>query len=73
VDILTSFVSNFSRLKDISDLEYRVLYFSSMEKTHIETETNIMGKECVLYMQQYDNLQTRTIATAPLLSVSLRA
>jgi len=53
VDISTSVVSNYSRFKDILDLEYRVLYF--MEKTHIEIETNmIMGKE--LYMQQYDNL-----------------
>jgi len=61
VDILTWFVSNFSRFKDIFDLEYRVLYFSIMEKTHIEIETYIMGKECVLYMQP------------PLLSVSRRA
>ena len=38
---------------------YRVLYFSIMEKTHIEIETNIMGKECVLYMQPYDNLPPR--------------
>jgi len=52
-------VSNFSRFKDILDLEYRVLYFSIMEKTHIEIETNIMGKECVLYMQPYDNLPPR--------------
>ena len=59
MDILTWFVSNFSRFKDILDLEYRVLYFSIMEKTHIEIETNIMGKECVLYMQQYDNLPPR--------------
>ena len=27
-----------------------------MEKTHIEMETNIMGKMCILYMQPYDNL-----------------
>ena len=26
------------------------VYFSIMEKTHIEIETNIMGKECVLYI-----------------------
>jgi len=38
-----SFVSNFSPFKDILDLEYRVLYFSSMEKTQTEIETNIMG------------------------------
>jgi len=25
-----------------------------LEKTHIEIETNIMGKECVLYVQPYD-------------------
>jgi len=56
VDILTWFVNNFSRFKDILDLEYRVLYFSIMGKTHIEIETNVMGKECVLYMQPYDNL-----------------
>ena len=49
-------VSNFSRFKDILDLEYRVLYFSIMEKTHIEIETNIMGKKGVLYMQPYNNL-----------------
>ena len=30
-----------------------------MEKTYIEIETNIMGKECVLYMQPYDNLPPR--------------
>jgi len=66
-------LSNFSRLKDILDLEYRVLYFSIMEKTHIEIETNTMGKECILYMHPYDNLQPRTTATAPLLSVSRRA
>ena len=34
-------MSNFFRYKDILDLEYRVLYFSIMEKTHIEIETNI--------------------------------
>ena len=44
-DILTSFVSNFSQFKDILDLEYTVLYFSIMEKTHIGIETNIMGKK----------------------------
>jgi len=44
-----------------------------MEKTHIEIETNTMGKECILYMHPYDNLQPRTTATAPLLSVSRRA
>jgi len=38
-----------------------------MKKTHIEIETNIMGEECVLYMQPYDNLRL------PLLSVSQRA
>jgi len=27
-----------------------------MEKTHIEIETNIIGKKCALYMQPYDNL-----------------
>ena len=48
VDILTLFVSNFSRFKDILDLEYRVLYFSIMEKTHIET--NIMGKMGASYI-----------------------
>ena len=68
MDILTWFVSNFSRFKDILDLEYRVLYFSIMEKTHIEIETNIMGKECVLYMQPYDNLPPRL---PPMLSVRL--
>ena len=47
---MTWLVSNFSRFKDILDLEYRVLYFSIMEKTHIEIETNVIGKECVLYM-----------------------
>ena len=36
-----------------------------MEKTHIELETNIMGKECVLYMQPYYNLPPRTTVTAP--------
>ena len=36
-----------------------------MEKTHIEIETNIMGKECVLYMQPYDNQPPWTTATAP--------
>ena len=41
-------MSKFFRFKDILDLEYRVLYFSIMEKTHLEIETNIMGKECVL-------------------------
>jgi len=50
VDILTWFVNNFSQFKDILDLEYRVLYFSIMEKKHIEIETNIMGKRWVLYM-----------------------
>jgi len=33
VDILTSFVSNFSQFEDILDLEYRVLYFRIMEIT----------------------------------------
>ena len=65
MDILTSFGSNFSRFKDILDLEYRVLYFSSMEKTHIEIESNIMGKKCIVYMQPYDNLPPRITATAP--------
>ena len=32
------------------DLEYRVLYFSIMEKTHIEIETNIMGKVSASYI-----------------------
>ena len=59
-----------SRFKDVSDLEYRVLYFSIMKKTHIEIETNIMGKECVLYMQPYDNLPLQINTTVPLLSVS---
>ena len=36
-----------------------------MEKTHIEIDNNILGKECVLYMQPYDNLPPRTTATAP--------
>ena len=72
-DILTSFMSNFSQFKDILDLEYRVLYFSIMEKTHIGIETNIMGKKCVLYMQPYDNLPPQITAIAPLLSDSRRA
>ena len=45
VDILTSFVSNFSQFKDSLDLEYKILYFSIMEKTHIKIETNIMGEK----------------------------
>ena len=49
-------MSNFSRFKDI--LEYMVLYFSIIEKTHIEIE-------CILYMQPDDNLPPRTTATAP--------
>ena len=65
VDILTSFVSNFSQFKDSLDLEYKILYFSIMEKTHIKIETNIMGKRCVLYMQPYDNLPPMITATAP--------
>jgi len=33
-----------------------------LEKTHIEIETNIMGKECVLYcMQRFDNLPSRLL------------
>ena len=58
-------VSNFSRFKDILDLEYRVLYFSIMEKTHIEIVTNIMGKECVLYMQPYNNLPRGPLQLPP--------
>ena len=34
-----------------------------MEKTHIEIETNIMGKKCILYMQQYDKLPPRITVT----------
>ena len=34
----------FLSIKDVSDLEYRVLYFSIMKKTHIEIETNILAK-----------------------------
>ena len=48
----------------ILDLEYRVLYFSIMEKTHIEIETNIMGEECLLYMQPYNYLPSRINVTA---------
>ena len=36
-----------------------------MEKTHIEIETNIMVKECVLYMQPYDNLPPRLPPCCP--------
>ena len=36
-----------------------------MEKTHIEIESNIMGKKCIVYMQSYDNLPPRITATAP--------
>jgi len=49
----------------ILDLEYRVLYFSIMEKTHIEIVTNIMGKECVLYMQPYNNLPRGPLQLPP--------
>jgi len=49
----------------ILDLEYRVLYFSIMEKTHIEIVTNIMGKECVLYMQPYNNLPSVPLQLPP--------
>jgi len=38
-----------------------------MEKTHLDMETNIMGKKGVLYMQPYDH------SDCPLLSVSRRA
>jgi len=58
-------MSNFSRFKDILELNIGFQSFSNMEKTHIEIETNILGKKWVLYMQPYDNL--------PLLSVSRRA
>ena len=50
MDILTWFVSNFSRFKDVLDLEYRVLYFSIMEKTHIKIETNIMVGKSASYI-----------------------
>jgi len=43
VDILTSFVSNSSGFKDILNLDIGFQSFSSMEKTHIEIETNNMG------------------------------
>jgi len=45
MDISALFMSNFSRFKDILDLEYtcRVLCFSIMGKTHIEIET-LWGK-----------------------------
>ena len=37
-----------------------------MKKTHIDIETNIMAKECDLYMQPYDNQPQRTTATVRL-------
>ena len=40
----TSFVSIFCQFKDILNLEYRVLYFS----THIEIVTNIATAPCLL-------------------------
>jgi len=36
-----------------------------MEKTHIEIENNIMGKECVFYMQPYANLPPRRPPCCP--------
>jgi len=53
VEIL-AFGINFSRFKDILDLQFMGIFFNIMYKTHPDIETKILGRKCVFYMHVYN-------------------